>query len=1101
MVSDFVKILKAVAFGDDEINIFQQFVESLPVMFYAVDPLAPYKTQYVSPAFKAFGYPLQDWYENPGMWIRVMHPQDRRRILAQTEAARNAGGETDYEYRIVCQDKKHIWVRDRGCFIRSQNGEPFCWQGVMLDVSARKKAEADLRESEKRYRQMFEKNRAVKLTIDAATGKIQDANSAACEYYGYTLGEFRQKKINEINTLSSAEIVCELQAASKEKRNYFNFQHRLASGEIRDVEVHSSPIKHGNRQLLYSIIHDVTARKHAEAKLRVSEERYRTLFENANDLIYVHDLHGNYLSANSAALNTLGYTREEIADLNMKDIIVPEHLDLARLMLANKINDASETAYEIDCLNKNGERMTLEINSSIIYKEGKAVAVQGIARDITERKHTEAALVKSEENYRELFENANDLIYTHDLQGNFTSLNRAGELITGYSREEAVKMNISQVVAPEFLETARLMSGRKIAGEKPTAYELEIISKYGERVSLELSTRLIYQGDQPIGVQGIGRDITERKQTEKALIQSEQSYRFLSEGIMHQVWTATPDGIPDYVSRQTLEYFGKPAEEVLGDKWISAVHPDDFPSTREKWIRSLATGENYEAEFRLLRADGVYRWHLARASAGVDQSGKIFKWFGTNTDIDDQKAAEAKLNFFAMHDPLTQLPNRAQFMLCLEQAINRYAKNPKAQFAVLYLDLDRFKIINDSLGHNTGDKLLVAIAERLTACVRPGDVIARLGGDEFTILLMRSGNEENVCLIAERLQSEISTPFYFDNYEVYTTASIGVIMADAVKRKPEDYLRDADAAMYQAKANGKARYEIFDHEMHERSLGILELETDLRRAVERQEFEVYYQPIVLLDTGEILELEALIRWRHPERGLISPAEFISSAEETGLIVPIGEWILVEACRQIGDWQKRFPQANDLSVSVNLSAKQLLQPHLIERIMKSLAENNLLPRHLKLEVTESVVMEHAEESLKVLDRLNKFGIGVSTDDFGTGFSSLSYLHQFPFVRLKIDRSFISQIENDQKSEAIVKTILMLSQSLNIEAVAEGIENENQMDKLKSFGCHLGQGYLFSKPIKAEEVERLIAEGICYSQDEDYFSQTADQSKLIELTNIQ
>lgn len=972
---NFVKTWQSNLLHLSEMNIFQGFVENLPVLFYAASPNPPYSTLYVSPAFEIFGYPIEDWCDKPEMWMSVIHPNDRERVLEATEAAMKSGGETDYEYRIVGGEGEIFWVRDRGRFVRNQNGELFCWQGVIMTICKRKKAESDLSESERRYRQMFEKNRAVKLIIDGNTGEIFDANPAAWEYYGYSASEFKEKNIAEINTLSFEEISREMKLAIKEKRCYFNFRHRLASGEIRDVEVHSSPIENQGRRLLFSIVHD-----------------------------------------------------------------------------------------------------------------------------ITERKAAETALKKSEENYRDLFENANDLIYTHDLQGNFTSLNRAGEIITGYSRDEAVKMNISQVVAPEYFETAKQMTKRKIEGEKPAAYELQIVAKDGRRVSLELSTRLILQDNQPIGVQGIGRDITKRKQAEEALIKSEQSYRFLSEGIMHQVWTATPDGGLDYISLRTLRYFGKTFEEMCDDKWVGAVHPEDLPGCVEKWTRALKTGENYEVEFRLRRGDGTYRWHLGRAVASYDEKGNVLKWFGTNTDIDDQKAAEAKLNFYALHDALTDLPNRAQFMMCLGQAIERCRKNSTACFAVLYLDLDRFKIINDSLGHVIGDKLLIAIAERLKRTVRPGDVVARLGGDEFTVLLKRADNEEGVAKIAERLQKEISKAFQLDNYEVYTSASIGVVISDTLSRKPEEILRDADAAMYQAKASGKARYVIFDREMHERNLNLLQLETDLRRAVERNEFEVFYQPIVSLDTGKIVELEALIRWRHPQRGLISPFEFICSAEETGLIVPIGNWILAESCRQIGKWHKNIRQARDLPVSVNLSAKQLTHPQLTAQIKETLARNKIAARHLKLEVTESVVMEHRETALSVLNELNELGIALSTDDFGTGYSSLSYLHQFPFKRLKIDRSFVSEMENDAKSEAIVKTILTLGQHLNIEAVAEGIETESQLEKLKSFGCSLGQGYLFSRPATAEEIEQLLLDDV-YSRTKKYFRAEHEQRGLIELKNVQ
>ncbi|HLA96234.1 MAG TPA: EAL domain-containing protein, partial [Pyrinomonadaceae bacterium] len=545
-------------------------------------------------------------------------------------------------------------------------------------------------------------------------------------------------------------------------------------------------------------------------------------------------------------------------------------------------------------------------------------------------------------------------------------------------------------------------------------------------------------------------------------------------------------------------YFDRSNVEMLGDGWRNVVHPDDIEHCIKQWSHSLKTGEAYETEFRLRRHDGHYRWHAAKASAGRDSFGNINKWFGTNTDIHEQKEGEEKLNYYARHDPLTDLPNRVEFMTHLNLAILRSDSNVAAKFAVLFLDLDRFKVINDSLGHSIGDKLLIAISARLRSALRPGDVVARLGGDEFTILLNRTGSQHEVAQVVERLQAKISEPFTIDNYEVFTTASVGVIISDEVIRAADDYLRDADAAMYRAKDGGKARYEIFDREMHVRNLNLLQVETDLRHAVERDEFEVLYQPIVDLDTGRVNEFEALIRWRHPTNGLISPNEFVGVAEETGLIVPIGRWILEESCRQTARWQKNFDHL--LSVSVNLSAKQLMHPSLTGQIEDILEETGLDPRQLKLEVTESTVMEHSEKAMSVLKTLDELGVHLSTDDFGTGYSSLSYLQRFPFDRLKIDRSFIDKLGGDKKSDAIVKTILMLGTNLGIEVVAEGIETEEQLDLLQVLGCKLGQGFLFSRPVSADQAERLLTRTGAEPAFDPSIRLAADE-QVFEFTGIQ
>ena len=867
--------------------------------------------------------------------------------------------------------------------------------------------------------------------------------------------------------------------ASTRSGEEVDYEYRIidASGHLHWVRDRGCLIRNAEGKVLYreGVMLDITDRKLAEEALRISEERYRTLIENANDVIYVHDLEGNYLSINHAVEKVFGYTQEEAMKLNIAEIAAPDHLDRVKEMLLSKLEgSAKQTSYELDCYKKDGSVITLEVNSSVISENGSLVGVQGIARDVTERKFAEEAVRESETKYRDLFENANDLIYTHDLKGNFTSLNRAGERIIGYSRDEALTMNISQVVAPESLTAARNMTARKLAGNSATTYEVDVIAKDGRVVSLELSTRLILEKGKPVAVQGIGRDVTERRRQDDLIKDSEQRYRQLGEGIFHQVWTARPDGMIDYVNGRTMEYFDLTSEQLIARGWCDAIHPDDLEECIRTWELSITTGEIYEMEFRIKRHDGVYRWHKACATCSRDDDGRIVKWFGTNTDIDEQKQSEAKLNYFARHDPLTDLPNRAEFMNHLRLAIDRADSNPMTRFAVLFLDLDRFKVINDSLGHLVGDALLRQIADRLRKYVRPGDVVARLGGDEFTILLNRTGGISDVIHVAERVQRNLTEPFQIEGYEVFTSASIGIIVSDEIMRQPEDFLRDADSAMYRAKEAGKARYEIFDREMHAQNLNLLELETDLRHAVEREEFELLYQPIIELGTGQIREFEALIRWRHPRYGLVGPDSFVGAAEESGLIISIGDWIIRKACRQLAKWQEK--SETQLAISVNLSAKQLMHPTLIEVVTDIMQETRLGSKQLKIEVTESTVMEHSEKSMSVLSELARLGVSLSTDDFGTGYSSLSYLRRFPFNRLKIDRSFIDEMGGNEKSAAIVKTILMLGDNLGIEVVAEGIETEKQMDSLMSLGCQLGQGFLFSRPIDEHKAEVILKEGL-------------------------
>ncbi|HTH50391.1 MAG TPA: PAS domain S-box protein, partial [Pyrinomonadaceae bacterium] len=950
------------AFTPAEIDApFRAYIENLPVMFYAVTPTQPHKPLYISPSFECFGYPLNDWLTDPDIWDRVIHPDHKVDVLDTTRAAMSDGRNVDFEYRVVCSDGSVKWIRDRSCFIKDANGQPLCWQGVILDVTDQKLAEIELERREKLYRTLARTIPRTAVLLFDHDFRYRLADGEQLKSHEYSPEMFEGKTLFEV---FPDEITREW---APHYRSALNGEKVCFETETADkaLQINVLPVHDETGEIFAGMAmwQDITERKRAENALKESEARYRQLFETANDIIYVHDLEGNYLSINKVAERVFGYSLEEAMQLNMADIVRPEHLELARKNLKRKVSgESAQTVFEIDCRRKDGTFATLEVNSSVIMQEGRPVAVQGIARDVTERKHSEEALKKSEERYRDLFENANDLIYTHDLHGNFTSLNRAGEIITGYTREEAVKMNIAQVVAPEFIDAARTMTAKKVAGERPTTYELEIISKSGERVTLELSTRLIVSPEGlPMGVQGLGRDITARRHAEVSLHETLSLFATTFESTADGIVVMSLDQEIVTANKKFIEMWGVPSDIVerkdghaLADLIAHQLRqPDEF---RDGLLRTYGEPESTVSQ-TLHLLDGRI---IERYSQPQYLNNKPIGRVACFRDITERSLAEEKLRYYAMHDTLTDLPNRVQFMEHLQQAVDRLRGNEFAKFAVLFLDLDRFKVINDSLGHAVGDKLLVAIAERLKTCVRPGDVVARLGGDEFTILLSRTGDEHEVAAVAERLQTRISEPYKVDNYEVFTTASIGIILSSAgAALTAEDFLRDADAAMYRAKESGKARYEIFDQEMHVRNMNLLRVETDLRHAVERGEFEVLYQPIVDLDSGDVSEFEALIRWRHPVHGLVTPDEFVGVAEETGLIIPIGRWIMEESCRQIAEWQRRFDR--DLSVSVNLSAKQLMHPTLTKQIRDALTETRLEPHQLKLEVTESTVMEHSERS--------------------------------------------------------------------------------------------------------------------------------------------
>jgi diguanylate cyclase (GGDEF)-like protein/PAS domain S-box-containing protein len=560
---------------------------------------------------------------------------------------------------------------------------------------------------------------------------------------------------------------------------------------------------------------------------------------------------------------------------------------------------------------------------------------------------------------------------------------------------------------------------------------------------------------------------------EEARRQSEERYRRLFDTSRDAIYMTSRDGYFIDANPSMLEMFGYTREELLT---LPVAQLYAKPQDRARYQKEIEkVGSIRQHEIRLKRKDGTILDCLKTATVQRGDDGTIVGYQAIIHDISARKRTEEQLTYSAFHDPLTGLPNRSLFMDRLERIVRASKRRGSHKFAVLFLDLDRFKIVNDTMGHAVGDALLKAVARRLEAALRVEDTVARLGGDEFAIILDSIRDASDGTRVAERIIQSLSLAFTLDGVQVHTASSIGVALSFAGGDSAENLLRDADAAMYRAKTGGRGRYEVFDPMQHTEAVAQMQIEKDLRRALQAREFFLHYQPVIDIQTGQLAGFEALLRWQHPSRGLVSPAEFIPIAEETGLITQIGWWVIEAACRQMNAWENLYAgRTENLTISVNLSRKQFYQPELIPHLNRILTEASARPAHIKLEVAESVIMQSAEVSTGILQQLRHHGILLSIDDFGTGYSSLRYLHEFPITTLKIDRSFVKDLLVDGKA-GLVTSILALGGSMGVDALAEGVETAPQLEHLRSLGVRYAQGYYLSPPVDPEKAGEFIMRG--------------------------
>ncbi|MEO0947252.1 MAG: PAS domain S-box protein [Cyanobacteria bacterium J06641_5] len=925
------------------------------------------------------------------------------------------------------------------------------------------------------------------MMVHAEDGEVLQVNAAWTEITGYARTDIPTVRDWAMLAYGDrATAILETRIARK-----YSFDTRLDEGELaiatcdgrqRIWNFSTAPLGKlsDGRRVVVSMAADVTQRQQAEAAARAKEAHYRGLFaglfgQTAVGIAYA-TADGQFVDVNSRLCELLGYSREELLSKSIVEITHPDDRSqikpAAKRLWAGEITDFfQEKRY----LRKDGSCWWSATSVSLVRDEADNPRHSlAVICDISDRKATETALRRSEERWFLAVSGSDDGIWDRSLVSHEHFLSPRYLEIVGYPDEEVDTFEKwLDLLHPQDRERAWATFQKHLKGEVPRyACEYRVRCKDGQYKWLLARGKAIRDDTgAPIRVVGSIADIGDRKSTEEALRASEERYRLLAESANDLVCLHDPDGRYLFVSPSCKALLGYHQHEMVGHDPYEFVHPEDCDRVRKEAHDSALLGKLVPVTYRIRTKSGAYIWLETLTNPIQDSQERTVQLQTTSRNITERVNALELLVHEARHDTLTGLPNRTLLIERLEYCLQAQARDPQQRFAVLFLDLDRFKVINDSLGHPSGDRVLVAIANKLNTLVRGTDLAARLGGDEFVVLLANTPDVRDAVRVAERLLEELQTPIELGGREVVVGASIGIVFGDMRYTCTDEVLRDADLAMYRAKEqHGIARkVSIFNAEMHARALQRLNLEGDLRAALKRQEFQVEYQPIIELATGQIACLEALVRWQHPQQGRVSPEKFIPIAEETGTIVPLDRWVLETACQSLVAWRKRYPRTANLRIGVNFCSRDLQARDFLSDIDCLLASLQLNGHCLTVEITERILVANFSETIALLEQLKARDIHLSIDDFGTGYSSLAYLHQLPVDSLKIDRTFVSQMQSDRRSHEIVETIVTLSNRLGIEAIAEGIETQQQLDLLARLGCEFGQGYHFTKPMPAEALE--------------------------------
>ncbi len=831
------------------------------------------------------------------------------------------------------------------------------------------------------------------------------------------------------------------------------------------------------------VILDITERNRAERELEETNQRLTQIFDQSVDALFIHDDEGSIADCNAEACRSLGYSREDLLAMKVGDLATPVPKSKGPLSGENPLwRDLVSGRRErvgfgfAEHRRKDGTTFTVEVRAGAVVYEGRRMVLAS-ARDVTEREEATEEMGRLNRRNQMILDSVGEGIYGVDHEMKISFANPATARMTGHEIGDLIGENAHE-----------LLHHTKPGGERYPFHECPVFETIEKGKFRRASNDVLWRRDgtsfpveysstptrddkgEVSGAVVVFRDVTGRRRSERLLKEREERFRVLFQNASDVILVSDEDRTIRYASPSAERVMGHRPETLVGTGVVDCIHPEDEERFRamEAEIRKKR-GVSPTMEFRLRHADGSWHSHEAIGNNLLREPsvrGIVFNL----RDVTERKVLEEQLTHQAFHDSLTGLPNRNLFMDRVEQALRRSKRKNKA-VAVLFMDLDNFKFVNDTLGHELGDKLLTGIAQRLKGCLRLEDTAARFGGDEFTILLEDISGEGGAVRVAERVGAALSEPFELGGREVFVTTSIGVSLNIFGTERIEDLLRHADIAVYHAKERGRNRHAVFEPGMNAWAMDQMVLGNDLKRALEREEFVLLYQPKTLLSTGRIVAVEALLYWNHPERGRLSPNQFIPLAEETGMISAIGRWVLHTACRQTRQWKETLAHP-PTRVSVNLSVVQLRSRKLVEEVADALRETNLDAGSLSLEVTESLLMENVYSAIDTLVELRKLGVGLAIDDFGTGYSSLATLKNLPLDILKVDKAFIDGLNEEGRDADIVRAIIDLAHTLGMSVTAEGVESREQFDLLREMGCEVAQGYFMSRPIEADEIPDLL-----------------------------